>query len=220
MTDNEFFKQYPGQQFNEQLIVRNLGLQSYQEIWDQMQAFTNGRDMTTCDEIWLLEHEPVFTQGQAGKPEHLLNPGNIPVIQVDRGGQITYHGPGQLVAYILVDIKRLKIGVRPFVSAIENAVIQYLQKFAIDAKPRSDAPGVYVDGRKICSLGLRIRHGRSYHGLSFNINMDLTPFTQINPCGLRNLEMTQLADLDGPSDLDDVGNELVKILHPLLYLRD
>ena len=173
---------------------KKLGQSDYQTVWDDMQRFTNERTIDTPDEIWLLEHMPVFTQGLAGKAEHILFPGNIPVIHVDRGGQVTYHGPGQLVAYILVNIKRRQMSVRQLVTCIENAVIDVLQRYNIQAETRKDAPGVYVDGAKIASLGLRIRRGCSYHGLSFNIAMDITPFKRINPCGMKDLPIAQLQD--------------------------
>lgn len=166
----------------------------YRTIWEQMRAFTDTRTSDTADEIWFVEHDPVFTQGQNGRPEHLLNPGNIPVVETDRGGQITYHGPGQLVAYILIDLRRRGLSVRPLVTAIEQAIIHYLADLDIKAMARCDAPGVYVGAAKICSLGLRIRRGHSYHGLAFNVNMDLSPFKDINPCGFKNLSMTQLRD--------------------------
>ncbi len=177
------------------LKVRRLGLMDYQAVWQAMQAFTDGRDADTADELWLVEHPPVFTQGQAGRAEHIIAPGDIPVVQVDRGGQVTYHGPGQIVAYPLIDIRRMGMGVRELVTAIEQAIIAVLKTYGIDAEPRSDAPGVYVDGVKVAALGLRIRKGRSFHGLSFNIDMDLEPFQRINPCGFQGLEVTNLTAL-------------------------
>ena len=186
------------------LIVRDLGTREYQPVWTAMQEFTDGRDENTEDELWLVEHPPVFTQGQAGKPEHLLAPGDIPVIQVDRGGQVTYHGPGQIVAYPLLDLRRRGIGVRQLVTAIENALVGVLSTYGVEASARPDAPGVYVGGAKIASLGLRIRRGCSFHGLAFNIAMDLEPFTRINPCGFENLPVTHL------SAFTDVTPELVK----------
>ena len=174
------------------LQVRRLGRVAYEPVWQAMQAFTDGRDADTADELWLVEHPPVFTQGQAGRAEHIIAPGDIPVVQVDRGGQVTYHGPGQIVAYPLIDIRRMGMGVRELVTAIEQAIIAVLNTYGIDAAPRSDAPGVYVDGVKIAALGLRIRKGRSFHGLSFNIDMDLEPFQRINPCGFQDLEVTNL----------------------------
>lgn len=195
---------------NPDIIIKHLGRQPYEPVWRAMQEFTETRDANTPDEIWLLDHEPVYTQGQNGKPEHLLNPGNIPVVQVDRGGQITYHGPGQLIAYVLIDVRRRKMGVRPLVSAIENATINYLAAQGITAAARDDAPGVYIGNSKIASLGLRIRRGCSFHGLSFNINMDLSPFRGINPCGLDNITMTQLADLNGPDSVEAVQDVWVE----------
>ncbi len=177
------------------LRVRRLGLLDYELVWQAMQAFTDQRDENTADELWLVEHPPVFTQGQAGRAEHILAAGDIPVVQVDRGGQVTYHGPGQIVAYPLIDIRRLGMGVRELVTAIEQAIIAVLDSYGVDAKPRKDAPGVYVDGVKIAALGLRIRKGRSFHGLSFNIDMDLEPFQRINPCGFQGLEVTKLSAL-------------------------
>jgi lipoyl(octanoyl) transferase len=174
--------------------IRELGLVDYEPVWHAMQKFTDGRDASTSDEIWLVEHPPVFTQGQAGRKEHVLAPGDIPVVQSDRGGQVTYHGPGQVVAYTLLDIRRLGMNVREVVSAIEEAVITVLKGFGIQAARATGAPGVYVDGMKIAALGLRVRRGCSFHGLAFNINMDLEPFQRINPCGLEGLKVTQLSD--------------------------
>ena len=175
------------------LHVRRLGLADYETVWRAMQAFTDQRDETSADELWVVEHPPVFTQGQAGRAEHVLAPGDIPVIQVDRGGQVTYHGPGQIVIYPLIDIKRLGMGVRELVSGIEQVIIDVLHGYGVAAGLIKGAPGVYVDGVKIASLGLRIRKGRSFHGLAFNIDMDLEPFQRINPCGFEGLEVTQLA---------------------------
>lgn len=175
------------------LIIRQLGLRQWEPVSQAMHHFTDRRTETTPDELWLVEHAPVFTQGQAGKAEHLLMPGDIPVVQSDRGGQVTYHGPGQQVMYVLIDLKRRKIGVRQLVTAIEQTVIDTLAHFGVSASARPDAPGVYVDGKKICSLGLRIRQGCSFHGLALNIAMDLAPFLRINPCGYAGLEMTQLS---------------------------
>jgi lipoyl(octanoyl) transferase len=176
-----------------ELLVRRLGLMDYETVWRAMQTFTDRRDESTPDELWLVEHPPVFTQGQAGRAEHVLAPGDIPVIQVDRGGQVTYHGPGQIVAYPLIDIKRLQMGVRTLVTGIEQAIIGVLKSYGVDALPRADAPGVYVEGVKIASLGLRIRRGKSFHGLAFNISMDLEPFQRINPCGFAGLQVTKLS---------------------------
>ncbi|WP_245962019.1 lipoyl(octanoyl) transferase LipB [[Pseudomonas] urumqiensis] len=173
-----------------------------------MQRFTNERGPQTPDELWLLQHPPVFTQGQAGKAEHVLFPGDIPVVQVDRGGQVTYHGPGQLVAYLLLDVRRLGIGVRELVERMERAVIGVLAAHEILAAARRDAPGVYVEAAKIASLGLRIRNGRSFHGLALNVDMDLEPFARINPCGYAGLAMTQMRDLAGSVDVQQVQQEL------------
>ena len=181
----------------------------YQPTWRAMQQFTAARDAATRDEIWLLEHPPVYTLGLAGKMEHVLAPGDIPVIHIDRGGQVTYHGPGQLVVYPLIDLKRLRLGVRALVEALENSVIATLAEFGIQAAGRRDAPGVYTPGgRKIAALGLRVRRGCSYHGLAFNIAMDLEPFSRINPCGYADLEITQLKDLGGPADVNTVAARL------------
>ena len=198
------------------LIIRNLGRRDYEKTWQAMHEFTDQRSPETPDEIWLVEHNPVFTQGQAGKAEHLLHTGDIPVVQSDRGGQVTYHGPGQQVAYILIDLRRIKLGVRELVTHIENTVINTLSHFGVESNARPDAPGVYVDGKKICSLGLRIRRGCSFHGLALNINMDLTPFLRINPCGYAGMEMTQLSLLNGPSELLEVQPVLVEELTKLL----
>lgn len=175
------------------LTVRRLGLVEYEPTWRDMQAFTDARDESTQDELWLLQHPPVFTQGQAGKAEHLLAPGDIPVVQVDRGGQVTYHGPGQIVAYPLVDLGRRKLGVRKLVHGIEEAIIRVLSGYGVDGVRRQGAPGIYVDGAKIAALGLRVRRGCSFHGLAFNIDMDLEPFSRINPCGYQGQAVTQLS---------------------------
>jgi len=190
------------------LLIRQLGLSEYERIWRRMQQLTDQRDATTPDELWLVEHPPVFTLGMNGKPEHLLDPGHIPVIDIDRGGQVTYHGPGQLVAYLLLDLKRRKLGVRALVEKIEQAIIDLLADYDIEARSRRDAPGVYVDDKKIAALGLRVRRGCSYHGLALNVNMDLEPFKRINPCGYAGLGVTQLADLGGPDSIDTVAPAL------------
>ena len=191
------------------LGFRELGQVDYQPTWHAMQRFTDTRGMETPDEIWLLEHSPVFTQGQAGKAEHVLFPGDIPVVQVDRGGQVTYHGPGQLVAYLLLDVRRSGIGVRELVSRIERSLIDLLASYGVSANAKPDAPGVYVNGAKIASLGLRIRNGRSFHGLALNVDMDLQPFQRINPCGYAGMAMTQLADqVTGPIALSEVSARL------------
>ncbi len=194
---------------NDTLHVRHLGRQDYETVWHAMQHYTDNRDENSPDELWLVEHPPVFTQGQAGKAEHILNPGNIPVIQVDRGGQVTYHGPGQLVAYPLLDIKRRKVGVRQLVTEIEQSLVDLLKGYGIEAYAKADAPGVYVNERKIASLGLRIRKGCSFHGLALNVDMDLEPFQRINPCGYAGLEMVQCKALGGPQTVIQAGDDLV-----------
>ncbi len=205
------------------LLVRQLGIQDYQTVWQQMQTFTDARDVDTQDEIWLVQHPAVFTQGQAGKAEHLLQQTTIPVVQSDRGGQITYHGLGQQVMYVLIDIKRQKalgkeLNVRQLVSALEQAVVNTLADYGIHAYLKADAPGVYIDEKKICSLGLRIRKGCSFHGLALNINMDLSPFQFINPCGYAGLEMCQLADFIDPqqASCEKVAPKLVAHFAQLL----
>ena len=213
-----------------QLIIRQLGVQDYQTVWQKMQNFTDARTEHTTDEIWLVQHPPVFTQGQAGKPEHLLNPdaiSTIPIVQSDRGGQITYHGIGQQIMYVLIDIKRHKangqdFNVRQLVSTLEQTVVKTLADYGITSYPKADAPGVYVDcngtEKKICSLGLRIRKGCSFHGLALNVNMDLSPFRQINPCGYAGLEMCQLADFipTEKADCDRVSPKLVNYFANIL----
>ncbi|TOE32034.1 lipoyl(octanoyl) transferase LipB [Vibrio parahaemolyticus] len=199
-----------------QLVVKRLGRQDYEPVWKAMHEFTDQRTEETPDEVWLVEHNPVFTQGQAGKAEHLINTGDIPVVQSDRGGQVTYHGPGQLVAYFLINLRRKKLGVRDLVTTIENLVISTLKAYNIDSAARPDAPGVYVDGKKICSLGLRIRKGCSFHGLALNVNMDLTPFLRINPCGYAGMEMVQVSQFNGPSDVETVEKQLIEELVTLL----
>lgn len=192
------------------LEVINLGLQDYAATWQAMTEFTNQRTPETGDQLWLVEHPPVFTQGQAGKAEHLLFPGDIPVVQSDRGGQVTYHGPGQLVAYPLLDLRRLKLGVRELVTQIEQTIIATLAHYGIESTAKSDAPGVYVKGDKIASLGLRVRRGCSFHGLALNVDMDLAPFGRINPCGYQGLAMTQVRDLiPAPPTLAQVQDQLV-----------
>ena len=187
----------------------HLGMADYEPTFRAMEAFTEARNEYTEDELWLVEHPPVFTQGMAGKSEHLLGHSEIPVVQVDRGGQVTYHGPGQLVAYPLVDVRRLGLGVRELVSRIEQSLIDLLASYGVSAEARADAPGVYVDGAKIASLGLRIRRGCSFHGLALNVDMDLQPFQRINPCGYAGLAMTQLADhVAGPLDMNEVSARL------------
>ncbi len=201
-----------------QLIVRDLEQREYRPTWQEMQDFTDTRTDATLDEIWLVEHPPVFTQGQAGKAEHLLNPGNIPVVQSDRGGQVTYHAPGQLIVYFLLNLRRREYGVRELVTHIENLIIDTLRELDIDSKSRPEAPGVYVDNKKICSLGLRVRKGCTFHGLALNIDMDLSPFLRINPCGYQGLEMTQIRDLKPDVTLHDVKRILItKLVAQLQY---
>ena len=197
-------------------VCRRLGLAPYEPTWRAMQRLTDARDAATPDELWFLEHPPVFTLGMSGKREHVLCPGDIPVIQTDRGGQVTYHGPGQLVVYPLIDLKRAGLGVRDLVSALERAVIGYVSTLAIEAHSRRDAPGVYVAERKLASVGLRIRRGASYHGIALNVDMDLEPFKRINPCGYAGLAMTQLSELVPGLSLDEVADGLTPgLLHAL-----
>ena len=193
-------------------IVRDLGRQPYEPVWRAMQRFTDARDADTPDEIWLVEHDPVFTLGQAGKPEHVLMPGDIPVIHVDRGGQVTYHGPGQIVAYPLLDLKRLKIGVRDYVCRIEQAIIDTLGDWNIEGVRRDGAPGVYVGDAKVAALGIRVRRGCTFHGLAFNIAMSTEPFLRINPCGYQGLDVVAMADLGGPASLGAVKPVLLRHL--------
>lgn len=202
------------------LHIRHLGQQDYQIVWHAMQAYTDNRDAHSHDELWIVEHLPVFTQGQAGKSEHILNPGDIPVIQVDRGGQVTYHGPGQLVVYPLIDIKRAKLGVRQLVNHIEQSIIDMLAQYDINAYAKADAPGVYVQECKIASLGLRIRKGCSFHGLALNVDMDLAPFRRINPCGYAGLEMVQSKALNGPQTVQEAGDKLTHSFSQILGYQD
>jgi len=190
-------------------VVRRLGRQPYAPVWHAMQRFTDARGEDTADELWVVEHEPVFTLGQAGKDEHVLAPGEIPVIHVDRGGQVTYHGPGQIVVYPLLDLRRLKIGVRDYVCRIEQAIIDTLADWNIGAARREGAPGVYVADAKIAALGIRVRRGCTFHGLSFNVAMDLEPFQRINPCGYQGLRVTSVLDLGGPSSMEAVQRVLL-----------
>jgi lipoyl(octanoyl) transferase len=192
--------------------IVDLGRTRYDVAFAAMKRFTDARTETTPDEIWLTEHDPVFTQGQAGRAEHVLAPGEIPVVQSDRGGQVTYHGPGQIVAYVMVDVKRAGLSPRGLVSAIERAMIALLADLGVTAVARADAPGVYVDGAKIGSLGLRIRRGRAYHGLALNVDMDLEPFSRINPCGLIDQRVTQIKDLVASIEMEDVKGRLVRQL--------
>jgi lipoyl(octanoyl) transferase len=196
------------------LVTRKLGLAEYQPVLEAMRELTESRDGDAADELWLLQHPRVFTQGQAGKAEHVLAPGDIPVIQVDRGGQVTYHGPGQWVIYLMVDVRRRGMGVRALVTLIEDSIVALLAEYGIDAAPDPKAPGVYVKGDKIASLGLRVRRGCSYHGLSLNVDMDLEPFQRINPCGYEGLQVTSMARLLPDHDLDEdaIGDRLLAIL--------
>ncbi len=197
-----------------ELVQSELGLVGYEPTLEAMRQFTDNRNADSPDELWLLQHPRVFTQGQAGKAEHVLAPGDIPVIQVDRGGQVTYHGPGQWVLYLLVDIRRQKLGVRDLVDLIEQSIVQLLGEYGIDAAAKTDAPGVYVAGDKIAALGLRVRRGCSYHGLSLNVDMDLEPFERINPCGFEGLQVTSMAALlpDSGIEMDVVGKRLLAIV--------
>jgi lipoyl(octanoyl) transferase len=195
----------------ESLFLRRLGIAEYEPVWRAMQALTDSRNESSADELWLVQHPPVFTQGLAGKAEHVLAPGNIPVIQVDRGGQVTYHGPGQIVAYPLVDIRRKGIGVREFVNRIEQAIIEVLAHYGVKGERKAGAPGIYANGEKVASLGLRVRRGCTFHGLAFNVDMDLEPFQRINPCGFEGLQVTQLSAL-APADFQEAEDLLVKNL--------
>lgn len=194
------------------LNIRQIDIGDYESIWKSMQDFTDQRDDSTTDELWLVEHNPVFTQGQAGKEEHILNTGDIPVVKVDRGGQVTYHGPGQLVVYLLLDLRRRKLGVRDLVTKIEQAIVDLLQSYDITAYAKKDAPGVYIDERKVASLGLRVRKGCSFHGLALNVDMDLEPFLRINPCGYAGMEMVQTSQIGGPATVSEAGGKLSQLL--------
>ena len=201
------------------LLVRRLGLQPYAAVWEAMRAFTDARAQDTPSELWLLEHPPVFTLGQAGRVEHVRAPGAIPVVRSDRGGQVTYHGPGQLVAYLLLDLRAAGLGVRPLVSLLEQTLVGLLAEWGVPAESRPDAPGVYVDGRKIASLGLRVRRGCSYHGIALNIDLDLEPFSRIDPCGFPGLAVTRLRDLGVTLDVAVAGDRLAERLAAALRLR-
>jgi lipoyl(octanoyl) transferase len=202
-------------------LIRHLGLVPYEPTWRAMQRFTDQRDMSTPDEIWLLEHPPVFTLGLNASREHLKGTGDIPVVQIDRGGQVTYHGPGQLVVYPLINLRRHALSVRQLVVALENAVIDYVAELGVTARGRREAPGVYVEGAKLASIGLRIRRGASYHGLAFNVSVDLEPFSRINVCGYPGLAVTRLADLCPGCDVASVGTGLApQLLRHLGFGRD
>ena len=192
--------------------IKNLGRQDYQPTWEQMIAFTQNRDAQSADELWIVEHPPVFTQGISGTKKHVLSTVDIPIVQSDRGGQITYHGPGQLVIYCLFDLKRLGLGVKQTVGILESSVQELLSRYQIDTHLKASAPGVYVNNQKISALGLKVKNGKTYHGLSLNIDMDLSPFSQINPCGYPGLEVTQMADLTDNVNFLTVANELCQIL--------
>ena len=204
----------PQRQFvaNARPIVRRLGLRDYVPVWEAMQAYTRDRGDEGEDQLWVVEHPPVFTLGQAGEKHHVLDPGSIPVVQVDRGGQVTYHGPGQAVVYALIDLRRRRLGVRALVSVIERAVIDVLAAYGVQGQARPEAPGVYVGGEKIAALGLRVRRGCSYHGLALNVDMDLSPYRRINPCGYLDLAVTQLRDLGAETSVDAVGERLCESL--------
>lgn len=191
-------------------IIRHLGLQPYHAVWDDMKAFTLSRQAETPDELWLLEHDAIFTQGQAGKAEHILNSGTIPVLKTDRGGQVTYHGPGQLVAYLLMDLRRKRLGIKTLVSQLEQLIIAVLAQYEMGATVRCGAPGVYIDEKKIASIGLRVKNGCTYHGIALNVAMDLTPFNRINPCGFNKLEMTQLRNYIPEINMAEVNARFAK----------
>tara|TARA_R110002126_G_scaffold97190_15_gene226771 strand:- start:19 stop:672 length:654 start_codon:yes stop_codon:yes gene_type:complete len=205
---------------SQQLVIRDLGSQDYTQVWHAMQRFTDERNEHTVDELWLLEHPAVFTQGQAGKAEHVLLPGDIPVVKVDRGGQVTYHGPGQLVVYVLLDIKRRKLGVRELVTLLEQVLITLLAQHGTEANARPDAPGVYVAGKKVASLGLRVRKGCTFHGLALNVDMDLSPFSRINPCGYAGMQMVQSKDVGGPLTISQAKAEISTIFQRLLAVTE
>jgi lipoyl(octanoyl) transferase len=194
------------------LVVKNLGEKPYAETWQAMKSFTDSRDECAADEFWFVQHPPVYTLGQAGRVEHLLAPGDIPIVHSDRGGQVTYHGPGQLVCYLLLDIRRLQLGVRDLVTVIEQSIVQLINSYEVAAEAKPEAPGVYVDGRKLAALGLRIRKGYSYHGLSLNVDMDLGPFSNINPCGIEGLEVVDMKRLGIDRPMAKIMEELTDIL--------
>lgn len=193
------------------LVIRHLGQQDYDETWARMKAFSVNRTHDTNDECWLLEHPPVYTQGQAGKPEHILNPGHIPVIQTDRGGQVTYHGPGQIVAYLLMDLNRRQLGIRTLVNQLETILLKLLSEYHIIGETKEKAPGIYIENKKIASIGLRVKKGCTYHGIALNVNMDLTPFGGINPCGFAKLQMTQMRDFIPSINIDEVNHQLANL---------
>lgn len=211
---SEALAQLPGK-----VVIRDLGLRKYEPVWRDMQRFTDARGPATNDEIWFTQHHPVFTLGLNAAREHLLAPGDIPVIQIDRGGQVTYHGPGQLMIYPLMDVRRAGLSVRALVSALEQSVVDLAADYGIEAASRRDAPGVYVSGAKLASVGLRIRRGASFHGMALNVDVDLEPFSRINPCGFANLAVTDLARLGVQDDLDTVRDRLLPYLLQHLGLR-
>lgn len=191
--------------------VEKLGLQPYQPIWEAMKSFTSTRAPDTDDELWVLEHYPVYTQGQAGKTEHILNPGEIPIVQSDRGGQVTYHGPGQMIAYVLMDLKRRHLGVRTLVCGLEQILIDLLSTYHITAHRQTNAPGVYVDQKKIASIGLRVKNNCTYHGIALNVDLDLQPFAGINPCGYQQLKMTQIKEYDPKITFINIQNDFIRL---------
>ncbi|WP_454780862.1 lipoyl(octanoyl) transferase LipB [Legionella sp. WA2022007384] len=197
--------------------IRQLGIQNYNDVWLQMKEFTQNRDVNTQDELWLLEHSPVYTQGQAGKSEHILNPASIPIVQSDRGGQVTYHGPGQLVAYVLMDIGRKNLGIRSLVGKLEQILISVLAQYQIEGSIRCGAPGVYVREQKIASIGLRVKNGCTYHGIALNVDMDLKPFSGINPCGFAKMEMTQISQFVPAVQIDEVNQHFVQYFLQQFY---
>jgi lipoyl(octanoyl) transferase len=204
------------------LVARDLGRRPLQEVWAEMQQFTDARGPDTADEVWFVEHDPVFTLGLNADQAHVLDAGDIDVVQIDRGGQVTYHGPGQLVIYVLLDLRRLGINIRPLVELLENAVIDMVGAYGIDAQSRRDAPGVYVDGAKLAAIGLRVRRGCSYHGFALNIGMDLSPYQRINPCGMQDLPVTQLVELGVSADARTVSKALLAQLEQKIgdYLEE
>jgi len=210
----------PASQLSRRIVVRDLGRQEYEPLWRAMQRFTDLRTAATPDEIWFTEHPPVFTLGLNASREHLLDTGDIPVIQIDRGGQVTYHGPGMLMIYPLIDLKRAGLGVRDLVTALEQSVVQLAAGYGIDAAARPDAPGVYVAGAKFASVGLRVRRGASYHGMALNVAVELAPFLRINPCGYAGLRMTDLATLGGDRQLAAVRDRFLPLFLQQLHLND
>ena len=203
----------------EHLLVRRLGAREYEPTWQAMQSFTDRRSAETADELWLLQHPPIYTLGQAGRREHILEPGDIPVVETDRGGQVTYHGPGQLVAYLLLDLPRAGLGVKRLVRLLEQSVIEVLASYGIESSTRSGAPGVYLDGAKIAAIGLRVRRGCSFHGLALNVDMDLEPFSRIDPCGYPGLAVTQIVDRGVLVDIEAVGTALAARIAAALGLQ-